>query len=170
MGSVESDFNISRAFFSKTHAIPFLLRPVPERVNYFNQLKSSLCATIMTKFPYPRNLFSLLGKFLSQSWESHLGLVACLDIWGRALILCVFSHHFLSPERTFLLLYLSPLFNPMAQWGSASKEWRVLQPSSQSSVELCNSFFPSDFVPIKLRYCFKMLGIILLPCPWHFFC
>ena len=103
MGSFEFDFNISRAFFSKTHAIPFLLRPVPERVNYFNQLKSSLCATLMTKFLYPRNLFSLLGKFLSQSWGSHLGLFACLDIWGRALILCVLYPSLPFTRKTLLI-------------------------------------------------------------------
>jgi hypothetical protein len=75
----KSDFYTPRAFFSKTHAIPFLLGSVPERVNALSQLGSPSHGTIVMKFSYQRNLFSLLGKFLSHSWQRHDGLLLIRD-------------------------------------------------------------------------------------------
>ena len=49
-------------------------------------------------------------------------------------------------------------------------ECRILQPSSQDCVEICNSFLLADLLPIKFHYYFNELKIIFPPYPWHFFC
>ena len=52
-------------FFSKTHAIPFLFRSAPKKVNSLSRLKDPLYGAMMMKSCYQRNQVSILGKFLS---------------------------------------------------------------------------------------------------------